>query len=42
MHKVSTEIGGHQVIEEDEQKLRVRLVGRDGRRRYDAASKERL
>lgn len=26
----------------DEQKLRVRLVGRNGRRRYEAASKERL
>ncbi|MER9927515.1 transposase [Mesorhizobium sp. M0048] len=29
-------------MEEDEQKLRVRLVGRDGRRRYDPASKDRL
>ncbi|MER8480540.1 transposase [Mesorhizobium sp. M1163] len=29
-------------MEEDEQKLRVRLVGRDGRRRYDSASKDRL
>jgi transposase len=27
---------------EEEQKLRVRLVGRNGRRRYDPASKERL
>ena len=26
----------------DDQKLRVRLVGRNGRRRYEAASKERL
>ncbi|RUX99249.1 IS66 family insertion sequence hypothetical protein [Mesorhizobium sp. M2A.F.Ca.ET.040.01.1.1] len=42
MHKVSTKMGGHQVMEEDEQKLRVRLVGRDGRRRYDPASKDRL
>ena len=29
-------------MEEADQKLRVRLVGRDGRRRYDAASRERL
>jgi transposase len=29
-------------MEEDEQKLRVRLVGRNGRRRYEPASKERL
>ena len=29
-------------MEEDDQKLRVRLVGRDGRRRYDPASVERL
>jgi transposase len=29
-------------MEEDDQKLRVRLVGRDGRRRYDPASKDRL
>ncbi|MDB5584415.1 MAG: hypothetical protein JWR80_9591, partial [Bradyrhizobium sp.] len=28
MHEVSTKIGGHQVMEEDEQKLRVRFVGR--------------
>ena len=42
MHEVSTKIGGHQVMEEDEQKLRVRLVGRNGRRRYDPASKDRL
>ncbi|RWM26895.1 MAG: transposase [Mesorhizobium sp.] len=42
MHEVSTKIGGHQVMEEDEQRLRVRLVGRDGRRRYDPASKDRL
>ncbi|MER8880881.1 IS66 family insertion sequence element accessory protein TnpB, partial [Mesorhizobium sp. M0684] len=34
-------MGGHLVMEEDEQKLRVRLVGRDGRRRYDPASKDR-
>lgn len=27
---------------EEDQKLRVRLVGRDGRRRFDSASKERL
>lgn len=32
MHEVSTKIGGHLVMEEDEQKLRVRLVGPDGRR----------
>lgn len=42
MHEVSTKIGGHLVMEEDEQKLRVRLVGRNGRRRYDPASKDRL
>jgi len=29
-------------MEEDDQRLRVRLVGRDGRRRYDPASRERL
>jgi len=29
-------------MEEDDHKLRVRLVGRDGRRRYDLASKDRL
>lgn len=29
-------------MSDDEQKLRVRLVGRDGRRRYDPGSKERL
>lgn len=29
-------------MEDDDQKLRVRLVGRNGRRRYEAASKERL
>jgi transposase len=29
-------------MEEDEQKLRVRLIGRDGRRRYDPASRDRL
>ena len=29
-------------MEEDDQKLRVRLVGRDGRRRFDPASKNRL
>ncbi|WP_170954347.1 MULTISPECIES: transposase [Mesorhizobium] len=29
-------------MEEDDQKLRVRLVGRNGRRRYDPASKDRL
>jgi transposase len=29
-------------MEEDDQGLRVRLVGRDGRRRYDPASRERL
>jgi transposase len=39
---VSTKIGGHQVVEEDAQKLRVRLVERNGRRRYDPASKDRL
>jgi transposase len=41
-HEVSTKIGGHQAVEEDDQKLRVRLVGRDGRRRYDPASRDRL
>ncbi len=40
-HEVSTKIGGHQIVEED-QKLRVRLIGRNGRRRYDPASKDRL
>ena len=29
-------------MSDEEQKLRVRLVGRDGRRRYDPGSKERL
>jgi len=29
-------------VEEDDQKLRVRLVGRDGRRRYDPGSRDRL
>ena len=29
-------------MEEDDQKLRVRLVGRDGRCRYDPASRDRL
>ena len=29
-------------MSDDEQKLRVRLVGRNGRRRYEATSKERL
>jgi transposase len=42
MHKVSTEIGGHLVMADDDQKLRVRLVGRNGRRRYEPASKDRL
>jgi transposase len=42
MHEVSTKIGGHLVMAADDQKLRVRLVGRNGRRRYETASKERL
>jgi transposase len=42
MHEVSTKIGGHLVMADDDQKLRVRLVGRDGRRRYEATSKEYL
>jgi transposase len=42
MHEVSTKIGGHLVMADEDQKLRVRLVGRNGRRRYEAASKERL
>ena len=42
MHEVSTKIGGHLVMEDDDQKLRVRLVSRNGRRRYDPASKDRL
>ncbi len=42
MHEVSTKIGGHLAMADDDQKLRVRLVGRNGRRRYEAASKERL
>ena len=29
-------------MEEDDQKLRVRLVGRDGRRRYEPVSRDRL
>ncbi|MEO6842115.1 MAG: IS66 family insertion sequence element accessory protein TnpB, partial [Bradyrhizobium sp.] len=29
-------------MSDDDQKLRVRLVGRNGRRRYETASKERL
>ena len=29
-------------MSDEEQKLRVRLVGRNGRRRYDPGSKERL
>ena len=42
MHKVSTKLGGHLVMADDDQKLRVRLVGRNGRRRYDPTSKDRL
>ena len=42
MHEVSTKIGGHLVMSDNDQKLRVRLVGRNGRRRYEAASKARL
>ena len=42
MHEVSTKIGGHLAMADDDQKMRVRLVGRNGRRRYEAASKERL
>lgn len=42
MHEVSTKLGGHLVMADDDQKLRVRLVGRNGRRRYDPASKDRL
>jgi len=42
MHEVSTKIGGHLAMADDDQKLRVRLVGRNGRRRYEAASKEVL
>lgn len=34
--------GGHQVIESDEGKLVIRRILRNGRRRYDAASKARL
>ena len=34
-------IGGHQVMDEG-QKLTVRLVGRNGRRRFDQGSKDRL
>ena len=30
------------MMEYDDQKLQVRLVGRNGRRRYDPASKDRL
>ena len=39
---MSTKIGGHQNMERFDHILRVRLVGRDGRRRFDAASKDRL
>jgi transposase len=42
MHEVSTKIGGHLVMADDDQELRVRLVGRNGRRRYEPASKDRL
>lgn len=42
MHEVSTKIGGHLVMSDDDQKLRVRLVGRNGRRRFETTSKERL
>jgi transposase-like protein len=42
MHEVSTNIGGHLLMSDAEQKLRVKLVGRNGRRRYEAVSKERL
>jgi len=42
MHEVSTKIGGHLVMADDDQELRVRLVGRNGRRRYEPTSKERL
>ncbi|RLL75196.1 IS66 family insertion sequence hypothetical protein [Ochrobactrum soli] len=41
MHEVSTKTGGHQIMD-DTPKLQVRLVGRDGRRRYDPASRDRL
>lgn len=34
--------GGHQLIESDEEKLVIRRILRNGRRRYDAASKARL
>eukprot|EP01039_Chlorochromonas_danica_P021197 gene21197-26074_t len=33
---------GHQVIEDDERKLEISRIFRNGRRRYDPASKERL
>ena len=39
---MSTKIGGHQNMERVDHVLRVRLVGRDGRRRFDPASKDRL
>jgi transposase len=41
-HEVSTKGGGHFMMEADEHKLRVTFVARDGRCRYDPASKERL
>nr|AAZ50404.1 orf_Bo013 [Agrobacterium tumefaciens] len=39
--KCPPKIGGHQIMD-DTPKLQVRLVGRDGRRRYDPASRDRL
>lgn len=39
--KCPLEIGGHSNMSDDGQKLRVRHVGRDGRRRYEPGSKAR-
>lgn len=42
MHEVSTKKTGGHLIMDDTPKLHVRLVGRDGRRRYDPASRDQL
>ncbi|NKQ69719.1 transposase [Rhizobium ruizarguesonis] len=39
--KCPLKIGGHQIMD-DTPKLQVRLVGRDGRRRYDPTSRDEL
>ena len=40
MHEVSTKIGGHLMLSDDDEKLRA--SGRNGRRRFDTASKDVL